>query len=64
MIYFIIELRGIQKWIDRMGWLVSNYVEQRQKFNTEIQFDNNEVLEKVEVLHKANYNYFIRYVSV
>lgn len=55
----ILELKGLQKWIDRMGWVVSTYVEQRQKFQ-----NNNKLDLEVEKMLNNGYNYFVRYVII
>lgn len=56
---FFIEFRGLQKWIDRMAWVISTYVEERQKVQNNIELDL-----EVENMFSDAYNYFIRYVII
>lgn len=53
----ILELKGLQNWIDRMAWIVSTYIKERQNYK-----DNYVLNLEVEKILNNGYNYFVRYV--
>ncbi|CAI4225836.1 unnamed protein product [Auanema sp. JU1783] len=52
------DTKGLKKWLDRVAWVVSTYIEQRSPSNTTATTRN------VEATLKETYNYFVRNISM
>jgi hypothetical protein len=59
---FFVDLKGLRKWIERIDWVVSTYVEERQN-HADVK-DLDLVSPKRESYYKENYNYFVRNVNL
>ncbi|VDK52353.1 unnamed protein product, partial [Cylicostephanus goldi] len=56
------DLKGLKKWLDRVAWIVSAYVEQRRKVVEAS--DSAEIDPKIEENLRESYNFFVRNASM
>lgn len=56
------DMKGLRRWIERMDWVISNYVEQRQSYaNVK---DLQLVSTSTENHYRDSYNYTVQNVAI
>lgn len=61
-LHFLLDLKGLKKWLDRVAWVVSTYVEQRKRL-ADISKETSVDARSEEKL-RENYNFFVRNVGL